>query len=64
VLPSCIQLAANIVESAEHVVANNARCTDLAEHVAMIRRQLDQLQVAMARYIPRAVCLIKRKLVQ
>ena len=48
-LPSCIQLASSIVASGEYVVANNARCTDLVQHVAFIERLLHQLQIFMAR---------------
>jgi hypothetical protein len=48
-LPSCIQLASRIIDAGENVVANNARCTDLVQHVSFIDRLLHRLQSAMAR---------------
>jgi hypothetical protein len=48
-LPTCIQLASRIVSAGESVVANNARCTDLVQHVAFIEQLLHRLQAAMAR---------------
>jgi hypothetical protein len=48
-LPTCIQLASRIIAAGESVVANNARCTDLVQHVSFIERLLHRLQSAMAR---------------
>jgi hypothetical protein len=48
-LPTCIQLASRIIAAGENVVANNARCTDLVQHVAFIERLLHRLQSALAR---------------
>jgi hypothetical protein len=49
VLPSCMQLASRIMDAGESVVANNARCTDLVQHVSFIDSLLHRLQSAMAR---------------
>jgi hypothetical protein len=48
-LPSCMQLASRIMDAGESVVANNARCTDLVQHVSFIDSLLHRLQSAMAR---------------
>jgi hypothetical protein len=48
-LPTCIQLATRIIAAGESVVANNARCTDLVQHVSFIDCLLHRLQSAMAR---------------